>query len=305
MIGEFSASDFGNTSSREAWAKAYLSKAKDAGIPCVLWDNNVSNDGTGEAHGYIYRATNTWYPNSRSVVAAMMDTLGVTGYDLPEYQEYVKPVFSWDNVSIGDDWVELYRSESGKTIEAWKNFTVDNWKNYVNDNYKLIMIYDADEAPTIIFQGGWYTVYSNDSLAGLFKAGFTYSDITDTLNANSVSLSDMDNLFISATMKPATIYGLYAVPVSSVEPTDPTEAPTDTPTEAPTEETTSEVDPTVRGDINMDGSITVADLVILQQYLVKKADLTQEQMVAADFHQDLVVNVFDVTSLRAFLNVEV
>ena len=36
IIGEFSASDFDNTESRCNWAKSYLSKAKDAGIPCVL-----------------------------------------------------------------------------------------------------------------------------------------------------------------------------------------------------------------------------------------------------------------------------
>ncbi len=301
IIGEFSASDFNNTSSREAWAKSYLTKAKNAGIPCVLWDNNVTYNGTGEAHGYIYRSTNTWYPNSRSVIAAMMDTLGVTGYDLPEYQEYVKPVFSWSKVSIGDDWVELYRDENGKTIEAWKNFTVSNWKNYVNEDYKLVMFYDADEAPTIIFQGGWYTVYSNDSLAAQFTAGFTYSDVTDTLNENSVSLSDMDNLFISATMKPATIYGLYAVPVNSEVPT---EAPTAEPTTDAATDPTEDV-PLVRGDINQDGSLTVADLVILQQYLVKKAELTQEQKVYADFHEDSVVNVFDVTAMRAYFNVNV
>uniref|UniRef100_UPI0025CE802D glycoside hydrolase family 5 protein n=1 Tax=Ruminococcus sp. TaxID=41978 RepID=UPI0025CE802D len=56
IIGEFSASDFNNTEDRVRWAKSYLSKAKEKGIPCVLWDNNVIGANDGEAHGYLNRA---------------------------------------------------------------------------------------------------------------------------------------------------------------------------------------------------------------------------------------------------------
>lgn len=280
IIGEFSASDFDNTSSRETWAKCYLSNAKSVGIPCVLWDNNEIYNGTGEAHGYIYRLTNTWYPNSLSVIAAMMDTLGITNYSLPEYQEYVKPEFSWDNVQIGDDWVELYREENGKNLAAWKNFTVSGWQNYINDNYKLVMFYDAVEAPTIIFQGGWYTVTSNDSLAADFTAGFTYDDVTEVLDAQGVQLADMTNMFISATAKSATIYGLYAVPVSSQPQIDfiPGDVNSDNVVNVfdavklriwLNDPAPKALPPHASAyDVTGDGMIAVADLVLLQQYLV-------------------------------------
>lgn len=74
VMGEASASDKENTTSREKWAAFYFAKAKAAGIPVVLWDNEVvvaelSADGkknydegnNGENHGYFNRVTCTQY----------------------------------------------------------------------------------------------------------------------------------------------------------------------------------------------------------------------------------------------------
>ncbi len=231
VMGEFSASNFHNTESRVNWAKCYLTEAKEAGIPCVLWDNNNEYDGTGEAHGYIYRATNTIYPESADVLKAMMDTVGVTDYVLPEYTKYEKPAFSWDTVGIGEDWVELYRAEDGETLEAWKNKTVENWKDYVNEDYMLAYVYDSEDAAEIIFMnssGGenWNRVPANVDLAQDYIAYFTYEDMLDSIIGGG-TINDMDCLFIGATMKDLTAYGLYAVPVKSAEETT-TEATTTT-----------------------------------------------------------------------------
>ena len=170
VMGEFSASDFNNTESRINWAKDYLSMAKDAGIPCVLWDNNVVADGNsdnGEAHGYIYRLTNTWYPNSAPVIAAMMDTVGVSDYNLPEYKEYVAPEFSWDNVKIGDDWIELYYNKDGNALTAWTPDKVSGWQQYLNEDYMYAMVFDAMIDPAIVAQtsnNGWYYILSDNDL---------------------------------------------------------------------------------------------------------------------------------------------
>ena len=75
VLGEFSASNFGNTEARVEWAKAYISQTKEMGIPCVLWDNNVEKDNGGESHGYINRSNLTWYEGSETVVDTMMDVL--------------------------------------------------------------------------------------------------------------------------------------------------------------------------------------------------------------------------------------
>ena len=75
VMGEASASDKDNLSERVKWATYYYTKAKDAGIPVILWDNmvTVSTGGdieSGECHGYFNRNTKTWY--FPSIIEAMM-----------------------------------------------------------------------------------------------------------------------------------------------------------------------------------------------------------------------------------------
>ena len=265
VMGEFSASDFNNTESRINWAKDYLSMAKDAGIPCVLWDNNVVSDGNsdnGEAHGYIYRLTNTWYPNSAPVIAAMMDTVGVSDYNLPEYKEYVAPEFSWDNVKIGDDWIELYYNKDGNALTAWTPDKVSGWQQYLNEDYMYAMVFDAMIDPAIVAQtsnNGWYYILSDNDLNSDFVLYYTYEDIKKVFDSNSADIGSISDLYVSAHAGDATIYGLYAVPVNSVQPS----------TEETTEETTEEVKPDIiPGDVNEDKKVNVFDSVALRRMLL-------------------------------------
>lgn len=290
IMGEFSASDFNNTESRQRWAKDYLTLAKDAGIPCVLWDNNVvaetvtNPEAAGEAHGYIYRKTNTWYPNSKPVIASMMDAVGVTGYSLPDYEEYVAPPFSWDNIKIGEDWVELYRSQNGDALGTWEPKGVAGWNSYLNKDYGFVMIMDAEMEPALVAQTstivgkndkgedatGWYYISSDNDNNSQYVYYYTYEDIANVVNAGMNNISDsidkVNNLYVSARMSAATAYGLYAVPVASL--TNPTEPPTE---EVPTEPTTEFVYPPgsyTRGDVDYNGIINVIDSVKLRSTLM-------------------------------------
>ena len=91
VMGEASASNKNNTDERIKWSKYFFGKAKEIGIPVVLWDNMVASpDGengsfNGEHHGWLNRNTCTWY--FPTITKAMMDTTGVTGYSIPEYKE--------------------------------------------------------------------------------------------------------------------------------------------------------------------------------------------------------------------------
>ncbi|MBQ8926947.1 MAG: dockerin type I repeat-containing protein, partial [Oscillospiraceae bacterium] len=86
--------------------------------------------------------------------------------------------------------------------------------------------------------------------------------------------------------------------ITTETPTEPvTEAPTepetDAPTEAPTEpETEAPTDaPELRGDVNLDGSVTVLDIVTLQKYLVRLDVLNARQLEQADLDGDDHVDV--------------
>lgn len=285
IIGEFSASDFGNTEDRARWATDYLTKAKAAGIPCVLWDNNVIGRKDGEAHGYVYRATNTWYNESIPVIKAMMAVYGINPI-LPEYSAYVKPAFDWSKINIGDNWIELYRSEDGKELEAWKNFTVSGWKDYVNENYDLVLIYDSDDTPELVLQGdgkdgSWNRVSSSDETDTMFMMTFTYDDMVGALDGETVA--DMGNLFISATMGDLTAYGLYAVPKGGVQqPTDNTDESVDT--------------MPVFGDADNNGVVELKDIITLQKYILGVPGV--KAYSTADMNADGVLDVFDLALLK-------
>ena len=75
VMGEASASDKNNLSDRVEWASYYFTKAKEAGIPVILWDNMVTvgtggDINSGECHGYYNRNANSWY--FPTMITAMM-----------------------------------------------------------------------------------------------------------------------------------------------------------------------------------------------------------------------------------------
>ena len=279
IIGEFSASDFDNTESRCSWAKSYLSKAKDAGIPCVLWDNNVVSRSDGEAHGYVYRATNTWYPQSAPVIEAMMSVYGIT----PTLPAYTTLEFSWDNISIGDNWKELYKSEEGLELKDWEPSILEQWKNYANENYDFVMLCNTSGDPALVLQiqdeedetkSTWDYVYASDTNTP-FTAVFTYEDLVSAISGKDYTLEEEENLYMSATAKPMTVYGVYAVPKNGAEP----------------ETNTS-------GDLNQDGQVTVLDIVALQKYLLGRSTDGVKVDKAADMNNDNVVNIYDLILLK-------
>ncbi len=70
IIGEFGTRNRMNTKPREECARYYITKATEAGIPCIWWDNNAFI-GNGENFGLLDRKTFEWrYPG---IITAMME----------------------------------------------------------------------------------------------------------------------------------------------------------------------------------------------------------------------------------------
>lgn len=104
VLGEFSASNFGNTEARCEWAEAYISTTKAYGIPCVLWDNNVEKNNGGEAHGYLNRSSNTWYEASEPVVDKMVEVLNDDS--IVWGSERKSPVVTHEDITTGKQLLE-------------------------------------------------------------------------------------------------------------------------------------------------------------------------------------------------------
>ncbi len=52
------------------------------------------------------------------------------------------------------------------------------------------------------------------------------------------------------------------------------------------------------GDVNGDGTLSIADATTIQKYLASITELTSEQLALADFNGDGVVNVSDATAIQ-------
>lgn len=154
VIGEFSASNFGNTDARCEWAEYYISCAKEIGIPCVLWDNNVNQNtlNAGEAHGYINRSTLEWYEASEPVVDAMMSVINDSSIVWGSNRKL--PVYTHPDIDSG---TTLYKDSTGQSL----NGAVEGQNCSANYDVTADMLAGKDIA--IKFSGDSPTVAGMDS----------------------------------------------------------------------------------------------------------------------------------------------
>lgn len=172
IIGEFGASNFNNTDARCEWAKSYITKAKNYGIPCVLWDNNTITNSAdpGECHGYINRSSYEWYDVSEPVVDTMMEVINDPSIKWGNSSK--SPTYSHQDMSEGD---VLYNDAAGELLDASSS-------KFCSANYavtpaqlegKDIAVKFTGDAPVAAFMdsswGGWTEVapYEVDKEAGI------------------------------------------------------------------------------------------------------------------------------------------
>ncbi|MBR3900032.1 MAG: cellulase family glycosylhydrolase, partial [Ruminococcus sp.] len=152
VLGEFSASNFGNTEARVEWAKAYISQTKEMGIPCVLWDNNVEKNNGGEAHGYINRSNLTWYEGSETVVDTMMDVIKDDSIVWGSGRK--SPTIEHDDIDSGfivsDDTHELDASVKDGNCTPGLNAT---WKELEGGD--VAVQYTGDQPVIAVVDGDW------------------------------------------------------------------------------------------------------------------------------------------------------
>ena len=131
VMGEASASNKGNDAERIKWAKDYFAKAKESGIPVVLWDNMVETvDGyegeyNGEHHGWLHRKSGKWF--FPEIIKAMMDTVGITDYSIPEYVIPTPENIGWDESKATN--VQVTNMGEVKWDGAYNKMSKDSFVN--------------------------------------------------------------------------------------------------------------------------------------------------------------------------------
>ena len=54
----------------------------------------------------------------------------------------------------------------------------------------------------------------------------------------------------------------------------------------------------IKGDIDMNGTVSASDIVAVSNYLTRKGELTEKQLIIADMNDDGIVNIFDQLLIR-------
>ncbi|MBQ9140920.1 MAG: polysaccharide deacetylase family protein, partial [Lachnospiraceae bacterium] len=194
IIGEFGAMNKDNEADRVEWAKYYLSKAKEIGVPCIWCDNN-SYDGSGENFGLFDRRTLT-FPYEE-LVNAMMTTVGAqagwtgTGVaaDSSQADDSGKAdVVGSDSEAVNDkgtDTVAIDLSAlEGKKLIA---ITVDDGPDG-SGTKEFIRVATEYEAPLTFFVVGKYIANNAGQLKEMLAAGCEIGNHSMTHNY----LTEMD-----------------------------------------------------------------------------------------------------------------
>lgn len=58
----------------------------------------------------------------------------------------------------------------------------------------------------------------------------------------------------------------------------------------------------ILGDVNLDGVVSDADLILLNSYLAKTSELNENQLIASDVNSDGIISVGDSENIRLFVN---
>ena len=200
VIGEFSTSNYGYTNARVDWAEYYMTLAKEIGIACVLWDNNVEKENGGEAHGYINRINNTWYSVSEPVVDKLLSVrndssivwASKSSFPLYAHKDYT----SGTSVSVGSD----------------GNIKVSELKDFASGK-ELAVKYSSQTAPKFALMNvgwsGWTELsaydysYSNSGNIAYLRYDDIYSAWNSSANGDIyvININNYDKIsFISAVM---------------------------------------------------------------------------------------------------------
>lgn len=145
VIGEFSASNYGNTDARVEWAEYYMTLAKGIGAACVLWDNNaeVNSSNSSESHGYINRSNNTWYSAGEPVVDKLLSVRNDSSITWAGKSSY--PMYAHNDTSSG----------TSVTVGSDGNIKVATMSSFAKGK-ELAIKYNSQTVPEIgLMNAGW------------------------------------------------------------------------------------------------------------------------------------------------------
>jgi len=183
VMGEASATDKNNLDERLKWVSYYFTKAREIGIPVVLWDNMVtlSNGGSltsGECHGWFNRNKLEWY--FPSVIEAMMEAAAINVEpSSPDSGNPTDPDPENPEVPEGNSEIVLFSGSLDLIDTKWglsESIAANKFSSAVSDS-KIVFTTEAcsDTSANYINiklqDGDWNTVFKDGTPEGASLGG--------------------------------------------------------------------------------------------------------------------------------------
>lgn len=172
-----------------------------------------------------------------------------------------------------------------------------NYVQLANTNFKM----PEDGKDFIIYietESGTDNFYIDEAIGAVAGTKITGPVPVTTTTTTTITTTTTTTTLITTTTTAKTTVTTTTVPVTTVTTTT---IPVTTTATTTTSVTTTDPVSEIEGDVNDDGILNVADIVMLQKWLIALPDAKLTNWKAADLNNDKIINVFDLSLMRRML----
>lgn len=295
---------------KELWKLLYTTLTEKYNLHNIIWEFN----------SYNYANSPTWYPGDEYVDLVAYDKYNVDnnrddGLTSGPNVSAITAIYNY-LVELTDGKKMVAMSEND-TVPAVENLTVENagwlyfcpWygEHLMSERYQdpavLSEMYNSDYCITLDeLPADWLTAFAEGG-----DVTETKPSETTTTTAETTTTSDASSTTDIQTTTETETTTVSETTTETTEKTGDTETTvTETETSATTTETTTSttgLGPIVEikyGDVNIDDSISLLDVIYLNKYLASIIQFNDAQIANADCVKDAVINVSDATTLLKY-----
>ncbi len=286
---------------KELWKLLYTTLTEKYGLHNLIWEFN----------SYNYENSPTWYPGDEYVDLVAYDKYNVEnnrddGLTSGPNVSAISSIFNYlVELTDGKKMVAMSENDTVPTVENmvienanWLYFCPWYGDHLMSDRYQdpatLSEIYNSEYCITL------------DELPEDWRTGFSGSGNTETKPSETTTTEG------SATTTTAT--ETATTPESTATTATTTATGSETVTETTTTQTTTVTETTTGsgetpdgmiGDVNVDGGVSLADVVILNKYIAKVITFNEEQTANAECVADGEVNANDSGAMLGYIIEEI
>lgn len=286
---------------KELWKLLYTTLTEKYDLHNIIWEYN----------SYNYSNSPTWYPGDEYVDIVAYDKYNVEynrddGLTSGPNVSAISAIYNYlVELTDGKKMVAMSENDTVPTVE---NLTVENagwlyfcpWygEHLMSERYQdaatLSETYNSDYCITLDeLPADWLTAYAEGGDVTTTEPTETTVTTTTTTTASNTTVTESQTTTATETT---------TVSESTSSTTEKTGESLTTTTETETSTTTETVPvgDVKYGDVNLDDSISILDVIYLNKYLAKILQLNDQQLANADCCNDKIINSTDASILLRY-----